>query len=255
MKIKLSKCVFGDVAYGFMTVKELKGLFPVYNPKTLNHENTVFPGTFTISAKDFVLDNDELVIKRGFILDGNRRIKLYLYDDIEVPVTIFLGMSAQNDAYVYSVINSHIRNATASKLYSIFEISSSGTNYRSHIITRCLNEDDKSPVKGLLNPSSVSDITNEKFETLIEILMGTTFTKWTRKKKHIFLKPTYDPDDSGIYRVLLNALNAAKQLGLDISDRSEIVKVFNKLPEAVPKLVKGHDLRESKFVELWKNEF
>lgn len=124
-----------------------------------NETDATFPTAVIVSIKNdnqIIIDDDkhEFIINNceyiGNVIDGQHRIagliKSGKTDDFELPVVFMFNLTLEEEAYVFSVINSKQMTVTPSLIFDLFGLSSIRSPQRTvHEIARTLNMREDSP--------------------------------------------------------------------------------------------------------------
>lgn len=116
-----------------------------------------FPTPIIIAVQEnasYTLEGDSLQFneneKLGEIIDGQHRIlglkESKVMEKFSLPVIFMFGLTEEEKAYVFSIINSKQTKVSMSLIYDLFEVSTKRSPQKTcHDIAKILNADEKSP--------------------------------------------------------------------------------------------------------------
>lgn len=188
---------------------------------------------YTVRPIDKIIelpDNQEL----GQVIDGQHRLwglrRSGVLDDFDLPVVLMFDLTPEENAYIFTIINSTQTKVNKSLIYDLFELSTSRSPQRTcHEIARSLNSDKESPFYNRMKMLGKKEI-GQRYA----ILSQGTFVK------QMLLLISRNPDDDArvikagrqliedfrlplrkyfimeqddvIYKVLLNTFNALREV-------------------------------------------
>ena len=99
--------------------------------------------------KKIIIDNTQNSIV-GHIIDGQHRLfgisESDNLEDFYLPVVIMFDLTQEQQAYVFSIINSKQTKVTKSLIYDLFDLAENRSPQKTaHVIARVLNKDPESP--------------------------------------------------------------------------------------------------------------
>ena len=127
--------------------------------KYCSDPDAVFPTPIVVSVKnqdDITLDENTHTIsfreneKLGSVLDGQHRLwgieKSEYRNKFTLPVVLMFGLTTEEEAYIFSTINSNQQKVSVSLIYDLFENSKYHTPQKTaHYVARVMNSQKNSP--------------------------------------------------------------------------------------------------------------
>lgn len=170
--------------------------------------------------------------KIGEIIDGQHRIegfkKVKNKDKFELPVIFMFDLTAEEKAYVFSVINSNQKPVPKSLIYDLFDLSSKRSPFKTaHEIARGLNVDEQSSFYGRLKMLGKKETSNSSLSqgTFVHHLLRLMSRKPEKdtidlKNERILCDDDKLPlryyfihqDDEVIYIIIRNYFNAVSRV-------------------------------------------
>ncbi len=200
--------------------------------------DATFPTPIIIAVTEdissFLFENNILEIDDGKVIgeviDGQHRLlgikESEHVDDFVMPVVFMFGLTEEEKAYVFSIINSKQTQFSMSLLYKLFNLSDKRSPQKTcHHIARLLNADEKSAFYKRLKmlgsrEGKLSKLSQGLFaQHLISLISNDPETDMMKIKRNTPLKE--DPSlplrryfiaekDEYIYKILFNLFNAIK---------------------------------------------
>ncbi|TRX49638.1 DGQHR domain-containing protein [Fulvivirga sp. M361] len=247
-------------------------------------------------AVDFFLQNDNEPSNQTLlifpyeksiaqIIDGQHRLSGFnVNDEIEfdLPVTIFVDQTVENQAEIFSTINGKQTRVTSSLVYELFGITDRRSPYRSaHEITKILNESEESPIKqwikrlgkstdhyeGFVTQSTInknifqliSGNAKQADEDMMvlsrkdELTMDTPYSKKTPPLRKYFIQE----EEEVIAKVIINFYRAVKHIFTEQWNSEESIfkrtvgfnAMFKVMIDLIEIGVIENDLSEENFIE------
>lgn len=183
-----------------------------------SNADSVFPTPIIVSVYNKIVTLDENENKISFddntiigeVLDGQHRL-LGLEDSdnssrFNMPVVFMFGLTAEEKAYIFSIINSKQTKVSQSLLYDLFELTSKRSPQKTaHEIARSMNSMQESPFFNRLKMLGTKDVGQE----LATLSQGTfaqsvmlLFSKHPNKdKERLYYNEPIDSDDGTVLRM------------------------------------------------------
>ncbi len=200
--------------------------------------DATFPTPILIAVTEdissFLFENNMLEIDEkkiiGEVIDGQHRLLGIKdspnIDDFVLPVVFMFGLTEEEKAYVFSIINSKQTQFSMSLLYNLFNLSNKRSPQKTcHHIARLLNSDEKSAFFKRLKmlgsrEGKYSRLSQGAFvQHLLPLISSNPNDDMQKIKRNISLKedPTLplrsyflSEKDEYIYKILFNLFNAVK---------------------------------------------
>ena len=202
--------------------------------------DSTFPTSIIVSVSDpehFLIEGNMIHIDDDFyignVIDGQHRLAGILNSGqekmFELPVVFMYNLSLEEQAYVFSIINSKQTKVNPSLIYDLFGLATERSPQRTaHEIARALNQDPKSPfynrlkMLGKKEPNQdLATISQGTFaEFLIKMIYLPKEMQYKRFKVNTILYPVkdmpfrdfyLDNDDVTILKIIFNCFSALKE--------------------------------------------
>lgn len=123
---------------------ETDATFPTAIIVSISHDSKI---KIDEEKNEFIIETDDYI---GNVIDGQHRLaglmKSGRSDNFELPVVFMFDLTLEEEAYVFSVINSKQTTVTSSLIFDLFGLSSVRSPQRTaHEIARTLNMREESP--------------------------------------------------------------------------------------------------------------
>lgn len=229
----------------------------------------------SINSNMMEIDDSKVL---GEVIDGQHRLlgiqaSEYI-DDFVLPVVFMFGLTEEEKAYVFSIINSKQTQFSMSLLYELFDLSDKRSPQKTcHHIARSFNSDEKSPFYKrlkMLGEKEGERVTLSQggfVKYLLPLISNDPVDDMVKIKRNIKLKD--DPElplrhyfiaekDNYIYKILLNLFNAIKEVFPEEWDNRKDFVLSNTVGfagvmQAFPRLhdlgTRQKSLKQSFFVE------
>lgn len=233
--------------------------------------DSVLPSSVIISVS-----NGAVTIKNGYIefddisqigevLDGNKRLiglkNSMNEDDFQLPVVFMLGLTSEEKAYLYSLINSKQSNADERIIYKLFDQSDKRSPQKTaHILARAMNSSTSSPFYNKLKMIGDGKDTTSLSQGIFAQGVTSLYSMYPSIDKDklcndedidetdgtVLRRYFIDCKDDIIFKILLNCFTAIEEVFKDENDNTEdspIYKtsVFCVIIKALPKIIeKGY---------------
>ncbi len=232
--------------------------------KYVTTSDASFPNSIILALKDdsYFFENNVLYIKKSKessnIIDGQHRLSGFYEgggEDFDLILTIFTKLEMEQQAYIFSVINTKMTRINPSLAQDLYDFSTISTPEKvAHNITQKLNSDNNSPLFNKIK------ILGMKEEGMVEpILSQSTFSKYiieliadqksdsytirdklkrnkndrkslkdfypeSKKSKYVFWDFYTESQDSLIYKILNNYFHAIyKVFPMEWEDSTKIL--------------------------------
>lgn len=243
---------------------------------------SVYPhmkGKIQINEHEFVISGNDVI---GEILDGQHRLEGLkasgAIDDFELPVVLMFDMTSEDNAYVFTTINSKQTKINPSHIVDLQEYSTTRSPYRTaHIIAKAMNTMDGSAFRGRLKMLGFSEegqfnatLSQGTFASQLVTLISSNPEKDARDiknnialiddNKYPLRQYFIDKDDNVILKIMLNCFNALDKVFHDESkdaNKNVLWKTtgFSAIIRSFPELYRlgerKKDLSESFFISVF----
>lgn len=183
-----------------------------------SNTDSVFPTPIIVSVYNNVveLDEDKKIISFddnttiGEVLDGQHRL-LGLEDSdnsnhFDMPVVFMFGLTPEEKAYIFSIINSKQTKVNQSLLYDLFELTSKRSPQKTaHEIARSMNSMQESPffnrLKMLGTKEAGQDFATLSQGTFAQSVMMLYSKHPNKDKERLYSNEPIDSDDGTVLRM------------------------------------------------------